>query len=110
MNGVPAIRVVRAHVSRQEEPIAADAGVHRDVLPAVGAGVRDGVAHHPGSDFEAPQDSARPRAHPAPPAPGGAPPPPRGAPAGPPPPPPPRGPPPGRGAAGAPGLTRIPVW
>src|SRR6267378_1142615 len=47
--------IVRAHVTREQEPVAADAGVDRDVLFAVRPAKRDRRAHDAGADLELPQ-------------------------------------------------------
>src|SRR6266540_2133029 len=47
--------IVRAHVTREQEPVAADASVDRDVLFAVRPAKRDRRAHDTRADFELPQ-------------------------------------------------------
>src|SRR5437667_4513733 len=47
--------IVGAHVARQQEPVAADAGVHRDVLLAVGPAERNRRTDDARADLEFPQ-------------------------------------------------------
>src|SRR2546430_17675477 len=48
-------RVVGAHVARKQKPVAADAGIDRDILLAVRAAERDGRAHDARTNFEFPE-------------------------------------------------------
>src|SRR6266446_6037514 len=52
-------RIVGAHVARQQEPVAADAGVHRDVLFPVWPAERNRRADDARTDLEFPQLPAR---------------------------------------------------
>src|SRR2546428_9033369 len=47
--------IVGSHVARQKEPVAADAGVDRDVLLAVRSAKRNGCPHDARTDLELPQ-------------------------------------------------------
>ena len=53
-------RIVGADVTRYQEPIAADAGIHRHVLLPVGTGVGNGGANHARPDLEAVKQLAAP--------------------------------------------------
>src|SRR3954469_12348503 len=55
--------IVRAHVTRQQEPVTTDPGVHRDILLAVGAAVGDRVAHDPGAELLLVEQLSSPGVH-----------------------------------------------
>src|SRR5262245_21029933 len=45
-------RIAREHVAREQEPVAADAGINGDVLLAIRATISDRITHHAGTDLE----------------------------------------------------------
>src|SRR5207247_7517120 len=51
-------RIVGAYIAREQEPIAADAGIYGDVLLAVRSAERNRRAHDARTDFELPQLAA----------------------------------------------------
>src|SRR6266513_5029193 len=55
--------VVRTNIARQQCPVPAETGIHRHVLPAVGAAVGDRVTDDTGTDLELRQHLSRPGIH-----------------------------------------------
>src|SRR4051794_36467674 len=56
-------RIIGADISREQEPVATDAGVDRYVLFTIRAAVGDRVAHDTGADLELGQELAGLRVH-----------------------------------------------
>src|SRR6185437_4528650 len=50
--------IVRPHITGEQEPVAPNAGVDRDVLPAVRTRVRDRIADDAGTHLELPEQRA----------------------------------------------------